>query len=150
MAVSFEEFADELRAFNDRREVINEIRKDLRKPLPELREKVRANAIATLPSRGGLGAWVARARFSVRFQDSGRSAGVRVKVSRASGDGDKADLKALDDRGRIRHPLWGNRGHWYGQSVAAGFFSRVWDKQRWVDTVDDAFDRALDKIRGGR
>ncbi len=149
MAVSFEEFADELRAFNDRREVINEIRKDLRKPLPDLRSKVRANAIATLPSRGGFGAWVARARLSVRFQDGGRSAGVSVKVSRVAGDGDKADLKALDDTGRIRHPLWGHRGHWYGQSVASGFFSRVWDRTQWVRIADDAFDRALDKIRRG-
>jgi hypothetical protein len=144
-----EEFAAELRAFDGRREVVNSIRRELREPLPELRKDFRANAKAILPGSGGLGAWVASARITVRFRDAGRSAGVSIKVSRKAGDGDKADLKALDDSGAIRHPLYGNRGHWYGQSVPAGVFTSVWDGTRWLERVDAAFDRALDEIRGG-
>lgn len=30
------------------------------------------------------------------------------------------------DRGRLRHPLFGNRDHWYQQSIEAGF---------WTDTL---------------
>lgn len=30
------------------------------------------------------------------------------------------------DRGRLRHPLFGNRGFWYSQSIEAGF---------WTDTL---------------
>jgi hypothetical protein len=149
--VSFEEFAAELRAFDQKKEVVNEIRRELRKPLPQLRKAVRASAASVLPSSGGLAAWVAKASFTVRFRDAGRSAGIRLKLSRKSGDGDKADLDALDKTGRLRHPLHGNRGHWFGQVVPQNFFSRPWFSFRpvWIKAADDALDRALDKIRGG-
>lgn len=151
MGVSFEEFANELRTFDQKREIVNEIRRDLRKPLPELRDAVRANALATLPNRNGLAKWVARAGFTVRVKDAGRSAGIRLKLSRKAGDGDKADLDKLDRHGRVRHPLYGHRGHWYDQPVTPGFFTKVWESFRpaWIKTADDALDRALDKIRRG-
>lgn len=148
MAVSMEEFARELRAFSDRGAVVNELRKDLRKPIPKLRAEVRAHAVRILPHRGGLGAWVAAARFTVRFKDTGRSAGVRIKVSRKSTK-DKSDLDSLDIEGVVRHPLYGHRKHWFGQKVPPGFFTDMWDKQQWVEIADQAFDRALDKIRNG-
>lgn len=149
--VSFEEFANELRAFDQKREIVNEIRRDLRKPLPELRKAVRAHILSTLPSGNGLAKWVARASFSVRVKDVGRAAGIRLKLSRKSQDGDKADLDKLDRHGRVRHPLHGHRGFWYDQPVPPGFFSRPWESFRstWIKTADDALDRALDKIRGG-
>jgi hypothetical protein len=151
MGVSFEEFANELRAFDGKREIVNEIRKDLRKPLPELRKAVRTHTLATLPNGNGLAKWVARAGFTVRVKDVGRAAGIRLKLSRKSQDGDKADLDALDKSGRLRHPLHGHRGHWYGQVVPQNFFSRPWFSFRavWIKTADDALDRALDKIRRG-
>lgn len=148
VAVSFEQFAAELKAFSGRGEIINEIRKDMRKPLPELRKKVRAAAIAMLPARGGLGRWVAAAKFSVRFRDSGRSAGISVKVSRKT-EKDRAALDPLDTAGRVRHPLYGNRRHWYPQQVAALFFTGPWEQMDWVGRADRAMDRALDKIRRG-
>lgn len=148
MAVSFEEFAAELRAFDGRREVVNALRRDLRKPLPKLRADVRANAIATLPSAGGLGAWVAAARFDIRFNDQGRNAGFRLKVGRKSRKG-KSELDRLDTSGRLRHPLPGDRRQWFGQTVPRGFFSDVWDLHEWERIADEAFDRALDKIRNG-
>jgi hypothetical protein len=148
MAVSMEEFARELRAFSERGAVVNELRKDLRKPLPKLRSEVRAHAVRILPHRGGLGAWVAAARFSVRFKDAGRSAGVSIRVGRKSGK-NKSDLDSLDRTGTVRHPLYGNRSEWFGQKVPPGFFTEMWDKQQWLKIADDAFDRALDKIRNG-
>ncbi len=147
--VSMEEFASELRNFEGRREVLNELRRELREPVPELRAAVRENAKATLPARGGLGAWVAKANLTVRVKDAGRSAGIRLKLSRKSTK-DKADLQRMD-AGRIRHPLYGNRKHWYPQSVPAGFFSAVWSAMgdRFVKSADGAVDRAFDKIRRG-
>ncbi len=146
--VSFDEFANELRAFDQRKEVVNEIRRELRKPLPELRKAVRANT-SILP--GGLAAWVAKLTISVRLRDTGRTAGIRLKLSRKAGDGDKAELDKLDRHGRVRHPLYGNRGHWYDQAVPPGFFTKVWERFRpvWIQAADDALDRALDKIRRG-
>lgn len=38
-----------------------------------------------------------------------------------------SDLKALD-RGRLRHPLFGNRKFWYEQSIPAGMWSKSIDK----------------------
>lgn len=149
MGVSFDEFARELRAFDNKREVVNEIRREMRKPLPALRKAFRANALATLPARGGFGAWVAKARITAVFKDSGRAAGVRIKVSRKAGDGDKAELDALDESGSIRHPLYGHRGHWYGQKVAVGVFTKVFARGAWISRADAALDRALDKIRRG-
>ncbi len=147
--VTMEEFAAELVGFSARREVVNEIRRELRKPLPALRADFRANALGTLPARGGLGGWVAASRISIRFKDSGRSAGVYIKVSKKAGDGDKADLDRLDTAGRVRHPLYGNRRYWFGQTVPPGVFTNAFNAQDWLEHVDRAFDHALDKIRRG-
>lgn len=152
--VSFEEFANELRSFNARSEIVNEIRREMRKPLPELRSEVRSSAASTLPSSGGLAAWVAKATMTVRFKDTGRAAGLRLKLSRKAGDGDKADLDALDRTGKLRHPVFKRaraRERWVGQQVTPGFFTKVWERYRpkWVEAADAALDRALDKIRNG-
>ncbi len=151
MAVSFEEFANELRRFDQRRVVLNALRRDLRKPLPAVRRAVRANAMATLPNANGLAAWVARAAIRIQVKDVGRTAGIRVKMGRKSQDGDKADLDKLDRHGRIRHPLHGNRAHWYDQPVPPGFFTKAWERKRddFIKAADDALDRALEVIRRG-
>ncbi len=148
MGVSFEEFANELRAFDGRKEIVNEIRRDFRTGLPPFLKKVRANAISMLPARGGLGSWVAKSKATIKFRDTGRSAGFKVKLSRKTSK-DRAELEALDESGRVRHPLYGNRAYWYGQQVAALFFTTAWDQYDWAKRADDAMDRALDKIRKG-
>lgn len=149
--VSFDEFANELRAFDNRKVIKNQIRRDLRKPLPALLKQVRASALAILPARGGLGSWVAKARATVQLRDAGRSAGIRLKLSRKAGDGDKADLLALDRTGQVRHPLYGNRSRWFGQTVPARFFSAVWDRYAavWIKQADESLDKALEVIRRG-
>lgn len=151
MGTSFAAFANEIRAFNARGDVVNALRRDVRKPLPELRRDVRSSATSTLPAGGGLGAWVARARLTVKLKDSGRSAGIRIKVSRAAGDGDKADLNALDLAGAVRHPLHGNRKRWYPQRVTPGFFTKPWEafRPKFIKVADEAVDQALDVIRRG-
>lgn len=152
MAVSPSEFARELRTFAARGDVVNECRRDIRKEVPPLRKDIRESAVSSLPHRNGLGAWVAKAGVTVRYKSSGRTAGFSLKVSRKAGDGDKADLKSLDDTGGVRHPLFGNRSKWYPQQVRPGYFTRVWQKRGndMISTVDQAMDKALDKIRRGR
>lgn len=151
MATDIEGFLRELRAFDARREVLKEIRKEIKEPLPQLRKAWKAWALSNLPSRGGLNRWVARARIQAKFSTSGRIVGVRVILTRKSGGGDKADLNRLDSEGRIRHPLYGNRQHWYPQTVKANVFTRVWEmyEEQWVRSAEKALDRALDKIRKG-
>lgn len=77
---------------------------------------VKAEA-ATLPSRGGLAGKVAATRVTTKVRMSGRQAGVRIV-----GTG-RLNIDALD-RGSLRHPLFGNKAHWFGQSVRPGWWSR--------------------------
>jgi hypothetical protein len=75
------------------------------------RGAVRA-AAGRLPSRGGLSALVARSSLSVQRGASGATI-------RASGP---VALVPLDE-GSLRHPLWGDRAHWYSQGVESGWWS---------------------------
>lgn len=100
-----------------------EIRKALTKTLRQTAkpsvEAVRAKARSTMPAAGGLNEFVATAKIGVRITTSGKGAGMRI-VGTKSGH----DIHALD-RGRLRHPLFGNRRHWFQQAVPPGFFSET-------------------------
>lgn len=61
------------------------------------------------------------------------------------------DLWSLD-RGRLRHPLFGNRRHWYQQSVKPGWWSQ--SLQRAADDevkreILQALDRVAAKVTEG-
>jgi hypothetical protein len=150
VAVSFEEFARELRAFDDRRVVVREMGKEMRGLLPPLRTAIRAHALEILPKEGGLNEWVAAARITVSVKTSGRRVGVIVKGSRRSVK-NKSDLDRID-RGRVRAPSWGRRwrGQWHTQAVPPGWFTEpVTDETRLHDAAERALDRAFDEIRRG-
>jgi hypothetical protein len=53
------------------------------------------------------------------------------------------DLASIN-RGRLRHPLFGNRRYWYDQSVTPGF----WDKamEKGVKDVRVELLKALDEV----
>jgi hypothetical protein len=146
--VSFDEFAQEVRRFDNRRVVLKEVRRELREPLPSFRKAVKAWCLTNLPRRGGLAEWVATLRITMQVRDRGRTAGIRLRGSRASTK-DKADLKRLDADGRVRHPLYGDRRHWFQQQVTPGFFSGPFEAVDWEERADRALDRALDQIRRG-
>jgi hypothetical protein len=59
-------------------------------------------------------------RTSVRF--SGSFPGVTARVSAPTGGPTGRDVTELE-AGRLRHPLFGNRGWWYRQRVRRGFAS---------------------------
>ena len=98
-----------------------EMRTRLRKIMAEetkpLRKAIKQSAIDTLPTKGGLNKWAASTPSqNTDFRE--KSAGVRIRMSKKG-----HDLAALN-RGRLRHPLFGNREHWYTQSIAPGFFTK--------------------------
>lgn len=98
------------------RQIIRDMQGMIRRSAgPAIRREVRVHVMATLPKRGGLNAWVARAPVRIDVLTGGSSARVRVKVGRNSMTG-RADLRGLD-AGGVRHPLFGNRGRWYGNAV---------------------------------
>lgn len=150
MAVSIEQFIAELKAFDGRKEVVKQVRTDIRAMLPEIRKAVKANALATLPKRGGLNRWVAAIRITSSLSVSGRRVRLVVKGGRNSSGG-RSDVDAID-RGRVRAPSWGRRGKgaWHNQTVEPGFFTKpVTDEGRLRAAADQAFDKALEQIRRG-
>lgn len=139
MPTSIEQLARDLRAFDGRKEVVKQLKGEIRKPLPEVRKAIRRRALDTLPKRGGLNRWVARTRVLGQVRVTGR--GVEIKlVGRRKSQAGTSDLKRLD-RGRIRHPTFGQRGKgmWHTQAVRPGYFT---DPAAEIDQWREAVERA--------
>jgi hypothetical protein len=102
----------------------------------------RRKALAGHKDPESLAERVAQARYSVkRTPPKLRQAGVRVTATSRKGKG--VDLNALD-RGRLRHPLFGNRRHWYGQTVPVGWFARPMEAN--ADNVQRELRQAVREI----
>lgn len=95
-----------------RKQLLKEIRQVVKPVLPE----IRSHAASILPKRGGLAAEVASAQLAVRTNLGPKSASVKVV---STSPGRFRDL----NRGRLRHPVFGNREKWVQQSVWPGWFT---------------------------
>jgi hypothetical protein len=84
---------------------------------------------------------------SVRF--SGSAPGVSVSVSAPTGGPQGRDVSSLE-RGRLSHPLFGDRSHWYRQSVTRGFASKPIKaiKSKIVEQIDDELAAVADDVKG--
>lgn len=150
VAVSAEQLAAELRAFDGRRALVQAARRGIVRALPGVRKAVKASAIEKLPAGGGLGAWVAAARIAVKISYASRSAGIRLRGTRKSSN-DRSDLAGID-AGKVRAPSWGHRtaASWHTQAVTPGWWSEpVSADQGFRDHVDQVVDDTLEAIRRG-
>lgn len=95
-----------------------EVTKALNKATEPAKDAVAQSALDILPHSGGLAELVASARISTRTTLRGSNPSVRL-TGRLSGH----DLRAID-RGRLRHPVFGNRGAWVTQNVPPGFWTK--------------------------
>lgn len=82
------------------------------------------------------------ARYTVRRAPGG-GVNVGIRVTATSRRGKSIDLRSLD-RGRLRHPLFGNRRHWYEQTVESRWFTRP--MQDNADTVERELRQAVREI----
>ena len=99
----------------------------------------RANLAEDMPHRGGLAAELAsRGKFTVRTVISTRRRAVVDIVDSWRGH----DMKAVE-AGLIRHPLFGNRRHWFATTVPRGRLSAPVDRHR--RPMQLAIIRALDE-----
>jgi hypothetical protein len=147
---NIEQVVAELRGFRARKEVLTAMRRGIRTGVAPVRAAIRAEALATLPKRGGLNKWVAKTRINLNIRVGGTTARVRVIGGRRS-KGGETDVNAID-RGRVRAPSWGRRGagDWHTQTVDPGFFTETMDAaDGFRADVDREVDRALDTIRRG-
>lgn len=117
-----------------RRELLRNIRRETKPVLTEIPD----NAIDTLPEAGGLSEQVASAQYASRTRLTGNSVGVQI---RATGTPGARNLGRLN-RGQLRHPLFGDRGRWFSQSVRPGFFSAPIEKRK--PRIQRGIKRAMD------
>jgi hypothetical protein len=104
-----------------------------------LARDVRASAISRLPHRGGLGALVARSTITQSSFSTAGSVGVRLTAS------SRHDIAAMD-RGSVHHPLFGDRRHWYQQTVPPGWFSEP--ARNTEPRARVAIENAMDTVAG--
>lgn len=130
--------AARLERLSDTRQLHDVVERALDPVLAEIPERAADNALARLPHRNGLAADVARRSRHTRERIPG---GLRVSA-RA-----RIDVASLN-RGRLRHPLYGDREHWYDQPVQPKW---------WTDAVivaraktEPALRRAIEELIGGR
>jgi len=116
----------------------------LRRASVPMIQAIRAEAIETLPKRGGLNEYVAAARISTTVKTGAETATVQIRGRRNQirRGGKQVDLPAIN-RGRIRHPTYGH-GPWTTQSVAPGF----WDTgaEKAAGAVDQQLQKAMDDM----
>lgn len=93
------------------KELRREMARGINRATKPLKIAARAAVLAEYPKRGGLNEFVAKSRFTTRTRGGGKNPGVRIVVNKAG-----HDIRALD-RGRLRHPLYGNRRFWYTQQI---------------------------------
>jgi hypothetical protein len=114
-----------------RKYLLKGIREGVKTAIPD----VRKSAIDLLPGGGvGFDATVAASKFAVRTRLSGTYAS--VKIAGASG----SLIEEVNRRGRLRHPVFGNRSTWVNQAIPAGWFDKPMEAQgpkirREIDAV---------------
>jgi len=112
------------------------------------RPAVVAMAPSLMPDRyAGLLSRDLHVSTSVRF--SGSAPGVTVSVSAPTGGPQGRDVTRLE-RGTLSHPLFGNKHHWYRQSVTRGFASKPIraSRPKIVARIDRELEQVADDVRG--
>lgn len=125
------------------RELTKELRAGNRKATRPLEKAIKAEALETLPRRGGYNRVMARA---VKVSITGLGLKMRLRVY-ARGKAELRDVVAVN-AGRLRHPVHGNRNVWRTTFVRPGFVWRPTD--RLVDDLErealNAAERVLEQI----
>ena len=91
--------------------------------------------------REGLGQRVANASYRTKL--TSRRGLVRLSITATEKAGKSVDVEALDG-GRLRHPLFGNKAHWYQQAVPQGWFTRPMQEQ--TENVVKELERAVERV----
>ena len=99
------------------KELKRELFKALNRATKKPKAEARARALTTLPRHGGLAKRVAASRFTTRNRTTRTGDAVLQLVAKGT-----VNVHSID-RGRVRHPVFGNRDRWVAQPVKPGWFS---------------------------
>lgn len=119
------------------RDLKNELSRSIRASTKETRDEIKKSALNVLPARGGLAKLVSKSSLRTSGDGLGRNPGVRIVAS------NKHEIAAMN-RGRLRHPIFGNRGKWRTQEVKTGWFSDPIEKD--APRVREAIEKAVKDI----
>lgn len=120
-----------------------EVSKALTRAVRGVERDVRRSAVRILPREGGLGTEVSQARITQSQRFAGQAVLVEITASH------EYDLAGID-RGRLRHPLYGNRRHWFTQRVKPRWWSDPTSKSgpKIRAALDDAMTAIARRIDG--
>jgi hypothetical protein len=117
-----------------KRELNRSLRDASKKPI----RLAKANAAERLPRKGGLAEKVATSRITQKNRLSAKNPTLAIQAA------NDVNLWRLD-RGRIRHPVFGNRDKWVTQNITSGW---------WSDAMNEAapearreLAKALDRVQ---
>lgn len=96
------------------KELRKELYSGIQRAAKPVKAAMQAAARAQLPKAGGLNNFVADGKFSVSTK-AGSNPGVTIKAKKGGGA----------DRGRIRHPVFGNKAVQVTQQVDSGWFTQT-------------------------
>jgi hypothetical protein len=125
-----------------------ELRKELyvgiNRSVKPLRQDVKTAAGQVLPSRYA-DIIASELKVTARRRAAGRNPAVYL-----IGKAGRRDVSSLN-RGRLRHPLYGNRRHWYSQRIRPGFWTVTLeaDAPRVRRELVEAIQRIARKIEAG-
>lgn len=151
--------AEKLRALS---RALNEAaEKDLRRELyrrmsravAPLTEKVKGSLPRFLPDR-----YADELSRTLKFRttrrlDRSKNPGVSLWATASTPRGKPRNLAALN-RGRLRHPLYGDRRHWFNQPVTPGFWDKPLEdsadevRRELVNVLDDIGRELARKVKG--
>jgi hypothetical protein len=100
-----------------RKYLLKGIREGVKTAIPDVRQ----SAEDLLP--GGFGTTVAASKFAARSRISGTYASVKITGASSS------LIDEVNRRGRLRHPVYGNRSTWVNQAIPAGWFDKPMEAQ---------------------
>ena len=121
----------DLKEFQDGKAIKRELYKSLRDSAKPLLNDARLAARSELPQAGGLAAQVAARPMSVSITQGG----VRIRVR-------GMDARSTN-RGRLRHPVYGNRERWVTQEIKPEWFTNAMRSN--ADKVRPDLLRAMDR-----
>lgn len=123
-------------AARDLTRVLKRAQRDAVKPL---QKEIKAEAVATLPKRGGYNAIMSKA---VKVSTSGGTPGKKLIVRiYARGKVEERDVLRVN-QGVLRHPTFGRRTSWHTTRVRPGFVDRPVDK-----LADQVLEKSADEVK---
>jgi hypothetical protein len=110
----------EMGGIEHRKFLLAGIREGVKTAIPDAKQ----SAIDELPGAGvGFDATVAASKFAARSRLSGSYASIKLVATSSS------LIEEVNRRGRLRHPVFGNRSKWVNQAVPEGWFDNPMEAQ---------------------